>query len=231
MSELPFSRIFPHIHPLDSTVDAEKETEGLNLGWQFITPLKNQYEYVLPQGYLTAEKLNKALTYLDDNFTGDTLLEKYEQFSRTDSRPYGDRPRDLDCEGISFFWVYITGAFLNLNAFIATHDREHLYIAETAFAHADTLKELWIERTGRRKGMAKTQQKKQDKKDFVFSLWAAHAQKWSKLDDVQQYKELKNVYIQNGGNRKFGKFYAESSFTRGNASNLFTQFANKHKSA
>lgn len=231
MPDLPYMELFPHVHPLNKDANVSKVLTQFDLDSEFSIPLTNQYTYVLPKNYLIPDKLSQVIAYLNAAFPGETILKKYENFTHSDMKPYGDKTRNLDYKDICFFWVYIAGGFLYLNAFIDDRNCDHAYKAKNAFAHSETLKELWIARQGQRAGITKTQDKKQAKKLFVFKLWVKHQKDWNKLSDEEKYKCLNALYEQNDGISKYGKFYAESSFTRSNASNFFTQFANMQKNS
>lgn len=133
MPDLPYMELFPHVHPLNKDVDVSKVLTQFDLDSEFSIPLTNQYTYVLPKNYLTPDKLSQVIAYLNAAFPGETILKKYENFTHSDMKPYGDKTRNLDYKDICFFWVYIAGGFLYLNAFIDDRNCDHAYKAKKRF--------------------------------------------------------------------------------------------------
>ena len=195
MPELPFSEYFQHIHPLNKDTDVQQVLKRFNLPEILSIPLSNQYDYVLQHSYLTPKKLATAIDYLNSNFQGATLLEKYEQFVYSNIQPYGDRTRDLDYNGICFFWVYTLGAFLHLNAFISDGELSRFYKSETAFAHSNTLKQLWIARQGQRQGGNKRAHSPETKERFhrKWLSFSAHLKQLTYKSALELY-ECRELY-------------------------------------
>lgn len=228
MPRLPFTKFFPYVHPLKKSTQVENVLSTYKLPDCFRIPLQLTYGDVSIKHYLTAEKIQKSLYFLEANFDGKTLLKRANMFfsKAIYSQAYTER-LDLHFEGIYFFWVYMTIAFLCINEYIAHRNSRYLMLARQCFSEATMYKREYLATYKQRRAAASTLEKKRAKENFVFELWKNNKSKWNTLEDGIVYTKLLQLYKQEGGEEKFGKFYSESTFTRHDRRNKLSQFAER----
>ena len=134
MPRYKYSNLFPRIHPLKKSTDVDVAIVRFNLPQKLKQPLKNVYGYVLDKNYLTTEKIEKSLAFLERAYSGDSLLEQVRKFTTEHclNGCFKNTP-ELNFEDIYFFWVFIVSAFLYLNEYIKTEDKNYLTCAKNCF--------------------------------------------------------------------------------------------------
>ena len=222
MPRYKYSNLFPHIHPLKKTTNVDVAIVRFNLSQELELPLKNVYGYVLDKNYLTTEKIEKSLAFLERAYSGAPLLEQVRKFT-TEHCLNGDfkNTSELNFEGIYFFWVFIVSAFLYLNEYIKTDDQNYLTCAKNCFYDSTLYKNKYHNIQPRQRGGNASASTRNKKKMAVYRVWLAHKQEFRALNDMDTYNKLKQICAQ----ESVPFHYAVSSFTRGGKDNILTQFA------
>ncbi len=228
MPDLPFAKLFPYIHPLKKSTQVEDIISTYKLPDTLRIPLLLTYGDVAIKKYLTAEKIQMALSFLEAHFADKTLLLSVNKFYREAiySKEYTER-LDLHFEGVYFFWVYMTVAFLCINEYIAHRNNRYLMLARQCFTDATMYKREYLATYKQRRAAASTLEKKRKKENFVFGLWKTNRDEWHDLTDGAVYTKLLELYKNEGGEEMFGRFYSESTFTRRDKRNKLSQFAER----
>lgn len=222
MPRYKYSNLFPHIHPLKKSTNVDVAMARFNLPQDLELPLNNVYGYVLEQKYLTTEKIEKSLAFLDRAYSGAPLLEQVHKFTTEHclNGCFKNAP-ELNFEGIYFFWIFIVSAFLYLNEYIKTGDQNYLIRANKCFYDSTLYKNKYHNIQPRQRGGNASASTRNKKKMAVYRVWLAHKQEFSALNDVETYNKLKQICAQ----ESVPFHYAVSSFTRGGKDNILTQFA------
>ena len=222
MPRYKYSNLFPHIHPLKKTTNVDVAIVRFNLSQELELPLKNVYGYVLDKNYLTTEKIEKSLAFLERAYSGDPLLEQLRKFT-TEHCLNGDfkNTSELNFEGIYFFWVFIVSAFLYLNEYIKTDDQNYLTCAKNCFYDSTLYKNKYHNIQPRQRGGNASASTRNKKKMAVYRVWLAHKQEFRALNDMDTYNKLKRICEQ----ESVLFHYKPSSFTRNGKGNILTQFA------
>ncbi len=222
MPRYKYSNLFPHIHPLKKSTNVDVAIVRFNLPQRLKQPLNNVYAYVLEQNYLTTEKIEKSLAFLERAYSGDPLLEQVRKFT-TEHCLNGDfkNTPELNFEGIYFFWVFIVSAFLYLNEYIKTGNQNYLTCAENCFYDSTLYKNKYHNIQPRQRGGNASASTRNKKKMAVYRVWLAHKQEFRALNDMDTYNKLKRICEQ----ESVLFHYKPSSFTRNGKGNILTQFA------
>lgn len=222
MPRYKYSNLFPHIHPLKKSTNVDVAIVRFNLPQRLKHPLNNVYAYVLEQNYLTTEKIEKSLAFLERAYSGDPLLEQVRKFT-TEHCLNGDfkNTPELNFEGIYFFWVFIVSAFLYLNEYIKTGNQNYLTCAENCFYDSTLYKNKYHNIQPRQRGGNASASTRNKKKMAVYRVWLAHKQEFRALNDMDTYNKLKRICEQ----ESVLFHYKPSSFTRNGKGNILTQFA------
>lgn len=152
MTDIPYNELFQYIHPLNKKLKIKKALQDFHIPFDFNISLKNHYGFILNENYITEEKIQLALKFLNDNYQQDNIVEKAIEFIKTPQRQYNNQVRELDFKEVSYFWVYTVSAFIFLNLYIEKESADLYQKIWHCFDKAETYKELWIDRYGRRKG-------------------------------------------------------------------------------
>ena len=222
MPRYKYSNLFPHIHPLKKSTNVDVAIVRFNLPQRLKQPLNNVYAYVLEQNYLTTEKIEKSLAFLERAYSGDPLLEQVRKFT-TEHCLNGDfkNTPELNFEGIYFFWVFIVSAFLYLNEYIKKGNQNYLTCAENCFYDSTLYKNKYHNIQPRQRGGNASASTRNKKKMAVYRVWLAHKQEFRALNDMDTYNKLKRICEQ----ESVLFHYKPSSFTRNGKGNILTQFA------
>ncbi len=231
MPHIPAADLFQAIDPLKKPADIIEFLQRYHLPTELKVHLHNHYEFVLNGDFLNPAKIERSLRYFGEQNEDiisaiQQLVEKYGILDMTKLPSMKLKHDDL-----FFFWAFETGAFVLLNQIIISGHTDLFGMLQNCFQNGQMYKLGWELLKGKYKGGNNSVAKREAKKLFVFELWEKHQKEWAKLSDKEKYEKLKQLYIQSGGVRRFGKFYAESSFTRSNGDNFFTQFANMQKTS
>ena len=222
MPRYKYSNLFPRIHPLKKSTDVDVAIVRFNLPQRLKQPLNNVYAYVLEQNYLTTEKIEKSLAFLERAYSGAPLLEQVRKFTTKHCRNgcFENAP-ELNFDGVYYFWVFIVSAFLYLNEYIKTDDQNDLMCAENCFHDSTLYKREYINIQPRRRGGNASASTRNKKKMAVYRVWLAHKQEFRALNDMNTYNKLKRICEQ----ESVLFHYKPSSFTRNGKGNILTQFA------
>lgn len=188
--KLPYSDLFPYLHPLD------KKPADANIPPCVKKYIDKHYTFVIPAGYLNAEKMNKAFEFLSEQYPGNNVLNQVRKF--INSFPGDDMYNvpEHDKKGTSYFWVYTVSAFLFLNVYQINKSAKALKLVVRAFDRARTHKTLWLATYGYRKGGAGRAGKyakvkgKAKQKWNTFSNATKHAKAYSAALNLLDYPEL-----------------------------------------
>lgn len=163
--KLPYSELFPYIHPLGAmTVNADIPHSVQDY-------IQKHYDFIIPAGYLTADKIKKALELLAEKYPNADVLNQARKF--INSFPGNDMYNvpEHDEKGTSYFWVYTVSAFLFLNFYQTNKSAKDLKLVVRAFDRARTHKTLWLATYGYRKGGNKRADKYAAAKEKAKQKW------------------------------------------------------------
>lgn len=175
-NDLPFSELFPHVHPLDRQLSAQeiiKEFPFLS-DWQ--ENLNLHHNLILNEDYLNTDKINKSLGFLCEHYGKKnptdaipSLIKEYGSFN-----PNTGRMTERVGKDISLFWVCETSAFLLINEFIKKNgdDIKSHELIRQCFSSAGTLKCIWQHSGLARSkgGNSNYREKREDKEAFIETL-------------------------------------------------------------
>ena len=207
-SNLPYSELFPIIHPLERPAQKTYEQIPELFYWE----LANNYDFHLPHGYMTPEKLKQAVVQLKRLKVVQTndisvLVRKYDitYFAKQRKINLDDKKR------CAIFWIMNAAAFLLLNRFLETHDSHIESCALKCFNIAHDYKFAWNEREGRRKGGDARSKKIESDKAWLFSKWnnfTSFSKKAPKraVEQLLMFKEVRD--------KKMDKKYTINTLTR-----------------
>lgn len=144
--QLPYSDLFPYLHPLGTMHDTVDIPNDIKIY------IDRHYDFILPEGYLSSEKLQKAMKFLNAKDPEKNIYDKAADFLK--SIPYENiyRVPDHDEKNVSYFWVYTVSAFLFLNLYQNDKSPNIVEHIRQSFERARTHKIMWLATYGQRKG-------------------------------------------------------------------------------
>ena len=185
-NDLPYPELFTIIHPLERPAHETYEQIPELFYWE----LANNYDFHLPHGYMTPEKLKQAVMQLKRLKVVQTndisvLVRKYDitYFAKQRKINLDDKKR------CAVFWIMNAAAFLLLNRFLETHDSHIESCALKCFNIAHDYKFAWNEREGRRKGGNIKSQKINSDKAWFYEIWKKFSER-SKLNSSEAAHQL-----------------------------------------
>lgn len=188
--QLPYSDLFPYLHPLGTMPDTVDIPSDIKIY------LDRHYDFILPDGYLNPEKLQKAMEFLNAKDPKKDIYKNAADFLY--SIPYEDiyRVPEHDEKGTSYFWVYTVSAFLFVNQYHTDKSTEILANIRHSFDCAKTHKNQWVITYGVRKGGINRAGKYAKAKEAAYNRWLAFSNKTKNAKayiaayELQQIPEL-----------------------------------------
>ena len=216
-TQLPYCDIFPYLHPMQDFIPSD---------YPILADILEEYLWELNyyrEQYLDADRIDNALEWIKQHGDLDHKTVKYiiEKFCILDFR----RPKKIHTgKGQWIVWLFVVSAYILINQAIesGTVDAVKNDI-RTCLKNAREYKRLWGERACRYKGASKTNTKKAEIKNTVLEITRKTDNANSAKADGEKISIIKKEFKRVFPGKTFP--YKDSSFTRNDHANMFTQAA------
>lgn len=218
-TQLPYCDIFPHLHPMQDFIPSD---------YPILADILEEYLWDLNyyrEQYLDADRIDNALKWIKQHGDLDHKTIKYiiNKFSVLD---FSSHKPELTTNNTNqwIIWLFIVGAFVLINQAIDSSDvttvKNDIRIC---LKNAHDYKRLWKERACRYKGANKTNAKKAKIKNTILEITRKTDNANLAKADGEKISIIKKEFKRVFPGKTFP--YKDSSFTRNDHANMFTQAA------
>lgn len=208
--KLPYSDLFPYLHPLQDWEQIEKYPELASS----IARYKDDYKFYL-RCYLDEERINIAIAFLKKKFPD--VRNFISEFDLTDlAAVFKGLRAEKRTNAAWVIWIYVSVAFMLMNTAIKENSLDK-YVADICkcLQNAHEYKRVWRTKENGAKGIGVVNAKKQDNIANVLDI--INELRLNKIKDDDMWRESKSLFEQRYPDVVFP--YKKESFERNDKNN------------